>query len=208
MASSPATQLTQLAEALAGEFDNQAQSLAEPIWYLHLRVWNRPLPRTLFGQGYAFFIEQISVASGNPPYRQRILHLTCEAETLWGQYYGLQDPGHWQGSATQPERLTQLTQQDLISLPTCTLHIDYAPATGQYCARPPADSLCCITYQGQNSYIRLGFDLGPGSALPDRGVELKVYDRGIDPATGKTTWGPLMGPFHLVRQQAYEISPI
>lgn len=192
--------LDALATALAGEFDNKAQSLAEPIWYLHLRVWNRPLAPAVFGEGYGFFIEQISAASGAPPYRQRLLHLTQRSDHLWGQYYGLVDPLAWRGSATQPERLERLTRSDLIDLPTCGLAIAWEST--HYVARPPADSLCAIPYEGQTRYISLGFDLGVGM---DGSVDLKVYDHGVDPSTGKTTWGPAMGPFHLRRQTAYPL---
>ncbi|NJL48923.1 MAG: chorismate mutase [Leptolyngbyaceae cyanobacterium SM2_5_2] len=198
--------LTRLAEYLAGEFDNKAQALAEPAWYLHLRVWNRPLPRSVFAEGYGFFIEQISVASGAAPYRQRILHLTQRDETLWGQYYGLKDPLAFQGSSTAPERLIDLTPQDLIPLPTCGLSVDFDPGTLKYSARLPAGTLCCITYQGQASYISLGFDLGPQSPTADHSIALSVYDRGVDPATGKTTWGPQMGPFCLLKHQTYPLS--
>jgi hypothetical protein len=59
-------QLTQLAHYLGGEFDNRQQSLRDPVWYLHLRLWLRPLPRSLFDQGHSFFIEQISVAAATP----------------------------------------------------------------------------------------------------------------------------------------------
>ena len=189
--------LNHLATALAGEFDNKSQSLAEPIWYLHLRVWNRPLSSAVFGDGYGLFIEQISVASGAPPYRQRILHLTQRGDDFWGQYYGLADPLAWRGSSTEPERLTKLTRADLVELPTCGLAITWDG--NQYTARMPADSLCAISYQGQTSYISLGFDL----AVAGDAVDLKVYDHGVDPSTGKTTWGPAMGPFHLQRQAVY-----
>jgi len=193
--------LAQLAKYLSGEFDNRQQSLADPTWYLHLRVWNRPLPPALFTEGYGFFIEQISVASGQAPYRQRILHLTTQSNQLWGQYYGLKDPLAFRGSATQPERLAPLTQDDLVPLPTCGLEIDYTPALQSFSARLPADTLCSFTYGDTTSHIRLGFDIGPQS--PGGPVVLRVHDRGIDPDTGKTTWGPQMGPFHLVKQQSF-----
>jgi hypothetical protein len=201
----PTPPLLHLATLLAGEFDNKAQSLAEPVWYLHLRVWNRPLPPGVFAEGYGFFIEQISVMSGATPYRQRILHLTQRGEAVWGQYYGLSESLAFQGSATEPERLATLTSQDLITLPTCGLSIDFEAVQHKYIARLPADTLCSITYQGQPSYISLGFDIGPQSIAPGSPVELSVYDRGIDPDTGKTTWGPQMGPFRLIKQQTYEL---
>lgn len=195
--------LHSLAATLAGEFDNKAQSLADPAWFLHLRVWNRPLPKTVFPEGYGFFIEQISVATGAAPYRQRILHLTQKNDGFWGQYYGLTDPQAWQGSATQPDRLADLTVTDLIDLPTCGLAITWDSLAAQYTARLPADSLCRITYQGQDSYISLGFDLAPNG--PNDTPTLSVYDHGVDPATGKMTWGPRMGPFQLQRQAVYSL---
>jgi hypothetical protein len=36
-------ELTALAEYLAGEFDNSSQAIADPAWYVHLRMWQRPV---------------------------------------------------------------------------------------------------------------------------------------------------------------------
>lgn len=199
-------QLDQLATYLAGEFDNKPQSLADPTWFLHLRLWHRPLSKAMFGEGYGFFIEQIGVASGKPPYRQRILHIVERAEGLWGQYYALSDPMAYSGSATQPERLASLTRDALIDLPTCGVAIEYQPATQSFSARLPGDSLCSFTANGVTTHVRLKFDIGPDPAGPGRPVVFQMEDRGIDPATGKATWGPQMGPFCLIRQTAFALS--
>ncbi|MDY7021511.1 MAG: CpcT/CpeT family chromophore lyase, partial [Cyanobacteriota bacterium] len=37
-------ELIALARYLAGEFDNIAQASAEPVWYVPLYLWHRPLP--------------------------------------------------------------------------------------------------------------------------------------------------------------------
>lgn len=197
--------LHKLATHMAGEFDNRQQSLADPTWYLHLRLWQRPLPRALFGDGYSFFIEQISVISGKPPYRQRILHITHRDGQLWGQYYGLSDPVAYSGAATQPERLASLTRESLIDLPTCGLAIEYQPNRQTFNARLPEDSLCSFTVNGTTSYVRLKFDLGPESPAPHSPMVLHMEDRGVDPDTGKPTWGPLMGPFQLAKQSAFAL---
>lgn len=197
--------LHQLATHMAGEFDNRQQSLADPTWYLHLRLWQRPLPRALFGEGYSFFIEQISVISGKPPYRQRILHINHRDGQLWGQYYGLPDPVAYSGAATQPDRLAALTRASLLDLPTCGLAIEYQPASQTFSARLPEDSLCSFTVNGTTSYVRLKFDLGPESLAPNSPMVLYLEDRGVDPDTDKLTWGPLMGPFQLVKQSAFAL---
>ncbi|MBE9136108.1 chromophore lyase CpcT/CpeT [Nodosilinea sp. LEGE 07088] len=198
-------QLEQLATYLAGEFDNRQQSLAEPIWYLHLRLWHRPLPRALFGQGYSFFIEQVSVASGSAPYRQRILHLSDRNYQLWGQYYGLVDPVAYSGGATDPARLASLTRADLVDLPTCGVSIEYQPDRETFSARLPDDSLCSFTIDGTTTYVRLRFEVGPGTSTPGSPVVFQMSDRGVDPATGKATWGPQMGPFRLLKQVAFDL---
>ncbi|WOD40875.1 chromophore lyase CpcT/CpeT [Nodosilinea sp. E11] len=200
--------LERLASYLAGEFDNRSQSLADPVWYLHLRLWHRPLPPSCFGEGYSFFIEQLSVVSGQPPYRQRILHITERSEGLWGQYYGLPDPVAYSGSATQPDRLASLTRDQLIALPQCGVAIEYQPTTETFSARLPGDRLCSFTANGGVSYVRLKFDIGPETLAPGSPVVFQMEDRGVDPTTGKTTWGPQMGPFCLVKQQTYELSRV
>ncbi|MFM6193835.1 MAG: CpcT/CpeT family chromophore lyase [Planktothrix sp.] len=52
-------ELKTLAEYMAGEFDNQAQALADPVWYVHLRLWHRPVPVSLFAEfGFEATIDQ------------------------------------------------------------------------------------------------------------------------------------------------------
>jgi hypothetical protein len=55
------------------------------------------------------------------------------------------------------------------------------------------------------TYVRLLLDIGPEPRVAGRPVVLQMGDRGVDPETGKTTWGPQMGPFRLVKQQAYAL---
>lgn len=205
MAIAIAAQLEQLVTDLAGEFDNRSQSLADPTWYLHLRLWCRPLPQHLFTEGYSFFVEQISVASGQPPYRQRVLHVSVKENQLWGQFYALADPQAYAGSAIAPDRLADLTAQALIDLPTCGLAFTYDPATATFSGRLPGDRLCSFTANGVTTYVRLLLDIGPESMAAGSPVVWQMGDRGVDPETGKATWGPPMGPFRLVKQQAYAL---
>ena len=62
-------QLLALADYLSGEFDNREQALAEPIWYVHLRLWQRPIP--LFSEdSMTLFAEQASVVNLERPDRK------------------------------------------------------------------------------------------------------------------------------------------
>ncbi|MBD0334876.1 MAG: chromophore lyase CpcT/CpeT [Cyanobacteria bacterium Co-bin13] len=198
------TELLTLGRYLAGEFENRQQSLAEPAWYVHLKVWHRPI-RLFHEDSLTFFIEQVSVASGQPPYRQRILRLYDSGSQIKGQYYGLKDAVQVRGGATAPQILDALTPEDLVQLPTCSLSIESQALPGsQYSfkAELPAGTLCSFEYAGNTSYVSLGFSVGPASNAA--GLELRVYDKGVDPDTGKGLWGALMGPFCLIKMSDFE----
>lgn len=189
-----------LGQYLAGEFDNREQALADPTWFVHLRVWYRPA-RLFVADSLTFFLEQVSVAASQPPYRQRVLRLQQHNGTLIGQFYGLQDPGKFRGSAANPTQLATLSEADLVELPTCRLAITQEPlAHGQSAFRGmlPPNTLCSFEYGGKTGYVSLGFAIAPAADKADT-LALQVYDKGVDPVTGKGLWGALMGPFYLCK---------
>ena len=191
-----------LATYLAGEFENKDQAAANSAWFVHLRLWQRPILKLSSSDVFTLFLEQASPISGKPPYRQRVLQLTEQSGQLQGQYFALKDPLQFRGAGTDPERLKDITQGDLISLPNSIAFIQYqstGPADYQFQAALPAGEYCSFEYGGERKYVYLGFDVEKkGSA-----VELKTYDKGINPDTGQGLWGALMGPFILVKQDAY-----
>ena len=73
--------LIALGKYLAGEFDNQEQALAEPVWYVHLRMWLRPID--LFPEdSITLFAEQANIINLDRPYRQRIMRLKPGSDSL------------------------------------------------------------------------------------------------------------------------------
>ncbi|NEP16805.1 MAG: chorismate mutase [Leptolyngbya sp. SIO4C1] len=203
---SASSSLATLGRYLSGEFENQAQAQADPTWYIRLRVWQRPT-HLFASDSLTLFLEQANVVSQQPPYRQRVLRLQQTGAMLQGQYYALKQPLAFQYGGEQPERLAALTPDDLILLPTCTLEVTAEPAAANpvwFKAVPPADRLCCFDYQGQKKYVQLGFEVGTRQTAANQ-VELHIYDKGIEPETGRALWGALMGPFRLVKQAAYGI---
>ena len=66
------SQLLQLTSWMAGEFSNREQSLDQPVWFVNLVWWQRPLPFSLLGS-IAIFAEQANALILDRPYRQRIL---------------------------------------------------------------------------------------------------------------------------------------
>jgi hypothetical protein len=191
-------ELTVLGRYLAGEFDNQPQAIGEPTWYVHLRLWHRPI--SLFAEdSITLFAEQASIVNLDRPYRQRIIRLRegdRASGELQAQYYMLKNPENLRGGARQPELLQSLTANDMEFLPGCTLAIAYqqlAANTYTFSTSPATDDPCRFTYQGTTYQVALGFDV--------TSEELRTYDRGIDPTTGKVLWGPMMGPFCFTKLQ-------
>jgi hypothetical protein len=120
-------ELITLARYMAGEFDNQQQALADPAWYVHLRLWQRPVP--LFTEdSLTLFAEQANIVNLDKPYRPRILRLYLSDTTpasLQVQYYMLKDPEAIRGAGRNPQLLR--TDQFLTRLyahrptaPNCT----------------------------------------------------------------------------------------
>jgi hypothetical protein len=210
--------LSTLANYLIGEFENQAQSAAEPTWYVHLRLWQRLVPSLSTADVYTLFLEQASVAANKPPYRQRILQLSDRSNQLRAQYFALSQPSRFVGAGANPQQLAELSADELVSLPNSEAHIQYEPLAGspgsyQFRAALPDGQLCSFEYESQRRYVYLGFDIAPQATgfhrkgldsspnkTPNETIELLIHDKGIDPDTGRGLWGALMGPFRMVKK--------
>ena len=216
--SSSSTPLNTLAAYLAGEFENQAQAAAEPAWYVHLRLWQRPIPALSNASTYTFFLEQASVGALKPPYRQRILQLSQRENRLYGEYFALSAAAKFVGAGADPSLLMGCSKADLVSLPNSEAPIQYQPLPlggYQFQAALPEGQLCSFGYGGERRYVYLGFDIAPKKTAPKQKspedsasgdtIELMTYDKGVDPETGQGLWGALMGPFRMIKQKAYPL---
>lgn len=195
-----APELIALASYMAGEFDNQEQALAEPAWYVHLRLWQRPVP--LFTENsLTLFAEQANIVNLDKPYRPRIIRLQpsdTNSTTLQVQYYMLQNPEAIRGAGQNPALLQQLTPEHIEFLPGCTLTVKFhqtAPNSYEFLATSATGSPCSFSYQGNTFQVSLGFEATP--------EEFKSYDKGIDPITGKAIWGALLGPFRFKKRRDF-----
>ncbi|MBE9117781.1 chromophore lyase CpcT/CpeT [Lusitaniella coriacea LEGE 07157] len=193
-------ELIALGQYLAGQFDNREQALAEPAWYVHLHLWKRPVPLFL-DDSITLFAEQANIVNLNQPYRPRLLRLRenpRNAATLQVEYYMFKNIEVVRGAGQDPSALQHLTPEEVEFLPGCTLEIQVEKiSTAQYRFRTnhSPDSRCSFTYQGNQYQVSLGFEVTPD--------ELLVYDRGIDPTTGKAIWGALLGPFRFTKRQDF-----
>ncbi|MBD2625468.1 MULTISPECIES: chromophore lyase CpcT/CpeT [Nostocaceae] len=186
-------QLITLGQYLAGEFDNQEQAMAEPVWYVHLRLWQRPI--NLFSEdSITLFAEQANTVNLDKPYRQRIMRLRQESEFLQVQYYMPKDPTALRGAGSNPALLNQLTSEQLDLLPGCILSVTQetlAPNLYRFTASAPPASICSFTYLGNRIQVSLGFEATETKFLS--------YDKGIDSETGKATWGATVGPYRYTK---------
>lgn len=189
------SQLLALADYLTGEFDNKEQALSDPAWYVHLRLWQAPIP--IFTEdSITIFAEQANIISLDKPYRQRIMRLreTGNSDTpISVQYYMPQDPGGLAGGTRNASKIQHLTTDQLELLPGCVLNVSVKELGScyEFSAVPPKEAKCTFTYLGSTVQVSLGFEVTQ--------EELKTYDKGIDQETGRATWGAIMGPFRYTK---------
>lgn len=192
------SRLLTLAGYLAGEFENREQAIAEPIWYVHLRLWQRPVP--LFQEdSVVLFAEQANIVKLDQPYRPRLLRLQCaQDDRLQVQYYGFRDPGAVRGAGQNSALLKKITVEQIDCLPGCLLTVTQDSLGNdryRFSAALPAGERCCFTVQQETYQVSLGFEAKP--------EEFLSYDKGIDPQTGKAIWGALLGPFQFKKIQDF-----
>lgn len=196
--------LRSLAECLAGSFQNRKQALADPTWYVHFRIWMRPV--ALFTEdSVTLFIEQASAAYAQPPYRQRVLRLSLTGTDLTAEYYALKDPSQFQGATQAVERLRQMTVEDLVPLQGSRLKVVVSIQHGRshFEARHYPGERCEFSVNGEAKVVELAFDAIAPSVSSEQPAQFLMYDKGIDPATGNALWGAKFGPFNLEKDTDY-----
>lgn len=186
----------QLAQWLAGEFDNQEQAMADPTWYVPLKLWHRPLRHRIQGK-IALFAEQSNTLALDKPYRQRIFVIEpSPTSTLYIQYWAFKDPSQFQGAGANPALLDRATEDALEALPGCRLEVQHHGDS--YKATPLPGDRCCFTYEGKVRQVVLGFEVSATQFLS--------FDRGVDPDTGQSLWGAMMGPYTHRKRQTYDVT--
>jgi hypothetical protein len=186
--------LTTLAQWLAGEFDNRQQAFDQPAWFVHLRLWQRPL-RQRFQGNLALFAEQANALYLNQPYRQRVIVLSENGDRLQAQYLALKHPDPFRGAGADADLLNKLKVSDLEPLRGCVLTITRQDNT--FKAQPLPETRCCFEYEGKTRHVVLGFNVNQNS--------FTSYDRGVDPKTGQALWRALMGPYEFSKCEDFAV---
>jgi CpeT/CpcT family (DUF1001) len=188
--------LIAIGQYLSGEFENKQQALESPAWYVHLRLWLKPV--FLFSEdSITLFAEQASIVNLDQPYRPRILRITSsqtEGIDLEVRHYMFKDIETVRGAGSNPEILKKITTEQIEFLPNCTLNVaveELGANRFHFRATPASDRPCSVTYDGKTFQVALGFEVTPD--------ELLTYDKGIDINTGKPIWGALMGAYRYIK---------
>jgi CpeT/CpcT family (DUF1001) len=184
--------LLSLVGQLAGEFSNQVQAVDQPVWFVNLRLWQRPLAQRVSGK-LALFAEQANALYPEQAYRQRVMMFEAFDDRILVQYFGLKSPLSFAGAGSNLQLLVQLTPGDLADLPGCRLEV-HQTTTGWEAKMFPGDR-CRFPYDGKVGEVVLGFEL--------IGNRFLTYDRGVDPETGQSLWGALMGPYKYQKVQDF-----
>lgn len=186
------SQLLQLTAWMAGEFSNREQSQEQPVWFVNLVWWQRPVPFNLLGS-VAIFAEQANALILDRPYRQRILQFVENDGNIQVKYWGFKDPAAWAGAARDRDRLNQITINDIEAIAGGLLDVSFT--NGRYKAEMPKDAKCCFQYLNESRQVVLGFEVSAD--------EFWSGDRGVDPETGSAIWGAIMDFYKFKKLQDF-----
>jgi CpeT/CpcT family (DUF1001) len=179
------TSLHTLARWMAGDFSNREQAFRDPAFFAQIRVCHRPLPYELL-QGVGFYLEQAYDVFLDDPYRVRVLHLVPQGDAICIKNYTIKDGERFWGAARQPERLKEMTLQDLEKLEGCS-YIIQPDGDAAFKGTVEPGKACKVFRKGQETYL--------GSEIEIREKSFMVYERGFDPDTDHQVWGSYAGPF-------------
>lgn len=194
-------ELTTLADYMTGEFDNHEQAANAPVWFVHLRLWQRRVP--LFTQdSITLFAEQANIVKLNQPYRQRLMRLQAVENNpqfpLKVQYYRFKDPAIVQTAGQNPDLLQQIAEEQIELLSGCVLQVAHQKTEqgSHFTASLVPGAGCYFPYQGEMRQVSLGFEANAKKFLS--------YDKGIDPNTGEALWGAIMGAYEYTKRRSFE----
>lgn len=182
------TDIKTLARWMAADFSNQQQAYENPPFFAHIRVCIRPLPLELMS-GVSLFLEQAYDFALNQPYRMRVMKLINAGDAIAIEHYTIKDEAKYYGASRQPQRLQELTTQELVKMPGCDMIVEW---TGNsFKGRVEPGKGCIVERNGKTTYLDNEFEID----------EEKFFslDRGRDMETDEHAWGSIAGPFHFVR---------
>jgi hypothetical protein len=181
-----------LARWMASDFSNQEQAFENPPFFAHIRVCMRPLPVSLLS-GVSFFLEQAYDFMLNRPYRLRVFKINLVDDHIELEHYKLKDQEKFFGASRQPERLENLTLEDLEEMPGCDMIVTWTGNSFKGEVKP--GKACIVERNGKITYLDNSFEIDENKLIS--------YDIGRDPETDDLVWGSVAGPFCFKRWASF-----
>lgn len=189
---SHSTDIKALAKLMAADFSNQQQALDNPPFFAHIRVCMRPLPEALLG-GTSLFLEQAYDFLPSQPYRLRVFKIDAVDDHLELEHYKLKEETKFYGASRNPEKLKQLTLDDLEKMNGCDMIAEWTGTHFKGYVKP--GKACIVVRKGKESYLDNSFEIDEQKMIS--------FDRGRDLITDELLWGSVAGPFQFTRVQSF-----
>lgn len=186
------TDIPTLTRWMAGDFSNQAQAIENPPFFAHIRVCMRPLPYELFG-GVSLFLEQAYDFMLGDPYRLRVLNFVIVNDRIEIEHYNVTPEAEFYGASRKLELLHQLTQENIVKMPGCTMITEWTGSSFKGYVEPGKG--CRVTRNGKETYLDNSFEISP--------QRLISLDRGLDLETDERVWGSIAGAFEFSQTVSY-----
>ncbi len=187
-----ATDIRTLARWMAADFSNQEQAFANPPLYANIRVCVRPLSLAQLGEP-ALFLEQAYDFMLNRPYRLRVFKLKIVDERIEWENYKVKEEEKFYGAAREPERLKQLTAENIEKLSGCDMTVTWTGTHFKGVVKPGKN--CLVVRNNKTTYLDNSFEVNED--------ELISLDRGYDPETDELIWGSIAGAFYFRRWASF-----
>jgi hypothetical protein len=179
--------LDTLAGWMTGSFSSEEQAASDSAYYdirlEMVRIW------TEREDGHWFYVEQASAGNLERPYRQRVYHLTAEAESSYrSEVYEIPLPLRFAGAWHEEEPLRDLDPDSLRVREGCAVILWERP-DGLF-GGGTAGMECKSTLRGAR-YATSEVLIGPN--------RIESWDRGFV-GPGEQVWGAEKGPYVFLRK--------
>jgi CpeT protein len=182
-----------LAEWIAGDFSNKAQSQAQPRDFAHIRVFFRPLPWSFFGD-MGFYSEQVYDHDLWTPYRQGVHRFIDRGDHVYVENFALKDGIRFAGAARDKSILATITPQDIERRWHCSMIFTWQH---DRFVGSVEGKQCLIRKNNRTTYLISEVELTAST--------FTCWDRGMDIETNRQVWGSEYGALKFDKVESYAV---
>jgi hypothetical protein len=192
-----------LASWWAGDFSNWEQAIENPPFFAHIRVCIRPLPVIPIAdapEGAWLYSEQAYDYDLERPYRTAVLHIVSKGDHLEIENYKIKEAEKYFGASRQPDRLQELTADQIEKLCACNMLVHRTEAN-TFKGVINSGKNCWVVRKNKSTYLANEFEVGED--------QFSSLDCGYDPETDELVWGSVAGAFEFTKKTSFatEVQP-